>query len=106
VKSFLTRYLWIDATYVKLRHNGLIASVAMIIGGRCQQRRPALGAWISVLPRTRPSRPRSCAHTKRKRSSHPSKCAMAEALRVTLPKDPGRSWSIHNRSEAHARSYK
>jgi transposase-like protein len=40
VKAFLTRpiegdwpYLWIDATYVKVRQNGRIGSIAVIIAG-------------------------------------------------------------------------
>ena len=40
VKAFLTRpiegdwpYLWVDATYVKVRQNGRIVSVAVIVDG-------------------------------------------------------------------------
>jgi len=49
VQAFLDRpiegdwpYLWIDATYVKVRQNGRIVSVAVIVGG--QQRRKARGS--------------------------------------------------------------
>jgi hypothetical protein len=37
-------YLWLDATYVKVRQNGRIVSVAVIRCCRRQQRRPARGA--------------------------------------------------------------
>jgi hypothetical protein len=51
VTAFLDRplegdwpYLWIDATYLKVRQNGRIVSVAVIAGRRRQHRRPARGA--------------------------------------------------------------
>src|ERR1700752_1993130 len=67
VKAFLDRpiegdwpYLWIDATYVKVRQEGRIAPVAVIVVSM-----PMAGAsfWasISVTPRRRPSGPASCA---------------------------------------------
>jgi transposase-like protein len=50
VKAFLGRplegdwpYLWIDATYLKVRQSGRIVSVA-VIGGRGQQRWPPRSA--------------------------------------------------------------
>jgi putative transposase len=67
VMAFLDRpiegdwpYLWIDATYVKVRSNGRVVPVAVIMavgvnaagGARCS-------AWTSVPPRPRPSGPRS-----------------------------------------------
>ena len=69
VKAFLDRpiegswpYLWIDATYVKVRESGRIVSVAVIIavGVNGDGRREVLG--MAVGPR-RPSRsgPSSCA---------------------------------------------
>ena len=57
VKAFLDRpiegdwpYLWIDATYVKVRENGRIVSVAVDHRGRRQQRRPARGAGHGHRP--------------------------------------------------------
>ena len=51
VAAFLNRplegdwpYLWLDATYVKVRENGRIVSVAVIVAVARQQRRPARGA--------------------------------------------------------------
>ena len=55
MKAFLTRpiegdwlYLWIDATYVKVRQNGRIVSVAVIIavGVNSDGRREVLGMDI------------------------------------------------------------
>ncbi len=63
VKAFLDRpiegdwpYLWIDATYVKVRQNGRIVSVAVIIavGVNADGRREVLGMDIGP-PRPRPS---------------------------------------------------
>jgi putative transposase len=59
VKAFLTRpiegdwpYLWIDATYVKVRQNGRIVSVAVIIavGVNSDGRREVLGMDIGGRP--------------------------------------------------------
>jgi hypothetical protein len=51
VNAFLTRpiegawpYLWIDATYLKIREAGRIVSVAVIVAVGRQHRRPARGA--------------------------------------------------------------
>jgi putative transposase len=69
VKAFLGRpidgdwpYLWIDATYVKVRQNGRIVSVAVIVavGVNGEGRREVL-AWTSARPRRRRVGPRSCA---------------------------------------------
>ncbi len=69
VKAFLGRpiegdwlYLWIDATYVKVRQAGRIVSVAVIVavGVNSDGRREILGL-ISAPPRPRRSGPRSCA---------------------------------------------
>ncbi len=56
VQAFLTRpiegdwpYLWIDATYVKVRQAGRIVSVAVIVGGG-RHRRPARGAGHGRRP--------------------------------------------------------
>ena len=57
VKAFLDRpiegdwpYLWIDATYVKARHNGRIVSVGGHHRRRRQRRRPARGAGHGHRP--------------------------------------------------------
>jgi hypothetical protein len=57
VNAFLERpiegewpYLWIDATYVKVRQNGRIVSVAGDCGGRGQQRWPTRGAGPGHRP--------------------------------------------------------
>jgi putative transposase len=69
VKAFLARpiegdwpYLWIDATYVKVRQNGRIVSVAVIdaVGVNSDGRREMSG-WTSALPKPRHSRLRYCA---------------------------------------------
>jgi len=69
VKAFLDRpiegdwpYLWIDATYVKVRSNGRIVSVAVIIavGVNSDGRREVLGMDVGP-PRPRPSGPASFA---------------------------------------------
>ena len=71
VKAFLTRpiegdwpYLWIDATYVKVRQNGRIVSVAVIIavGVNSDGRREVLG--MDIGPRPRHSGPHSCASSR------------------------------------------
>jgi len=58
VKAFLDRpiegawpYLWIDATYVKVRNNGRIVSAAVIIavGANADGRREVLGHSSSIL---------------------------------------------------------
>jgi len=68
VQAFLTRpiegdwpYLWIDATYIKVRQAGRIVSVAVTVavgptptvGARCW-------AWPLAPPKPRPSGPTSC----------------------------------------------
>ena len=67
VQAFLARpiegdwpYLWIDATYVKVRSNGRVVPVAVImaVGVNADGRREVL-AWTSVPPKPRPSGPRS-----------------------------------------------
>jgi transposase-like protein len=69
VHAFLDRpiegdwpYLWIDATYVKVRQNGRIVSVAVIIavGVNSDGRREVLGMDIGPSE-PNPSGPRSCA---------------------------------------------
>ena len=68
VKAFLARpiegdwpYLWIDATYVKVRQNGRIVSVALIIavGVNSDGRREVLG--LDIGPSEARSGPLSCA---------------------------------------------
>ena len=55
-------YLWLDATYVKVRVTGRIVSVAVIVAVAVNSdgRREVLGLR-SAPPRPRPSGPRSCA---------------------------------------------
>jgi transposase-like protein len=69
VHAFLDRpiegdwpYLWIDATYVKVRQNGRIVSVAVIIavGVNSDGRREVLGMDIGASEAD-PSGPPSCA---------------------------------------------
>ena len=69
VKAFLGRpiegdwpYLWIDATYIKVRQNGRIVSVAVIaaVGTYADGRREVLGMQVSRR-RPRSSGPISCA---------------------------------------------
>ena len=69
VKAFLNRpiegdwpYLWIDATYLKVRQSGRIVSVAVIVavGVNSDGRREVLGLDIA-RPRPRPSGPAFCA---------------------------------------------
>jgi transposase-like protein len=69
VKAFLERpiegdwpYLWIDATYLKVRRGGRIVSVAVIIavGVNSDGRREVL-AWRSAPRRPSRSGPSSCA---------------------------------------------
>ncbi len=69
VNAFLERpiegewpYLWIDATYVKVRQNHRIVSVAVIVavGVNTDGRREVLGLDIARR-RPRPSGPSSCA---------------------------------------------
>ena len=57
-------YLWLDATYVKVRQNGRIVSVAVIVAVAVNSdgRREVLGRR-SAPPRPRPSGPRSCARS-------------------------------------------
>ena len=63
-------YLWIDATYVKVREGGRIISVAVIIaiGANTQGRREVLGLKVGPRKRSR-SGPTSCA------ASHGADCA-------------------------------
>lgn len=69
VHAFLDRpiegdwpYLWIDATYVKVRQNGRIVSVAVItaVGVNSGGRRE-VSAWTSALRKQNPSGQPSCA---------------------------------------------
>ncbi len=55
VKAFLDRpiegdrpYLWVDATYVKVRDAGRIGSVAVIVGVNGDRRREVLGVDIGL----------------------------------------------------------
>ena len=69
VKAFLDRplegdwpYVWLDATYVKVRRNHRIVSVAVIIAaGSTRTADERCSAWTSARPRPRPSGPTSCA---------------------------------------------
>jgi mutator family transposase len=68
VKAFLSRplegdrpYLWIDATYVKVRQSGRIVSIAVVVAvGVSDGRREAPG-WRSAPPKPSHSGPSSCA---------------------------------------------
>ena len=87
VKAFLDRpiegdwpYLWIDATYVKVRSNGRVVSVAVIMAVGVNARRPARGArhghrslrsrdLLDRLPaQARPARPERCEARRLRRS--------------------------------------
>lgn len=55
MKAFLDRpiegdqlYLWVDATYVKVRDAGRIGSVAVIVGVNVDRRREVLGMDIGL----------------------------------------------------------
>jgi putative transposase len=81
VKAFLARpiegdwpYLWIDATYVKVRQNGRIVLVAVIVavGVNSDGRREVLGMDM-VPPKPRRSGRRSCA------SSPAAACAVSSS---------------------------
>jgi transposase-like protein len=70
VKAFLERpiegdwpYLWIDATYLKVRRGGRIVSVAVIIavGVNADGRREVLGMEIGTSEAERRSGRSSCA---------------------------------------------
>ncbi|MER8880820.1 transposase [Mesorhizobium sp. M0684] len=69
VKAFLERliegdwpYLWIDATYLKVRRGGRIVSVAVIIAvGVIADGRREILAWRLAPPRPSRSGPSSCA---------------------------------------------
>ena len=69
VNAFLDRpiegdwpYLWIDATYVKVRQNGRIVSVATIIAvGVNNDDGGKFSAWTSAPLKPRHSGPSSCA---------------------------------------------
>jgi putative transposase len=71
VKAFLARpiegdwrYLWIDATYVKVRQNGRIVSIAVIVAVGTASTVTAAAkclGWTSAPPSPRPSGRRSCA---------------------------------------------
>jgi putative transposase len=81
VKAFLGRpiegdwpYLWIDATYMKVRQNGRIVSVAAIVAvGSTATDGAKSSVWTSVPPKPRPSGPPSCA------SSHAAGCAASSS---------------------------
>jgi hypothetical protein len=67
VKAFLDRpiegdwpYLWIDATYIKVRQNGRVVSVAVIAAAGANTGGVRCWAWRSDPPRRRPSGPTSC----------------------------------------------
>jgi transposase-like protein len=71
IRAFLNRplegdwpYLWLDATYLKVRENGRIISVAVIVAVAVNSdgRREVLG-WRSAPPRPRPSGPSFCARS-------------------------------------------
>ena len=64
-------YLWIDATYVKVREGGRIISVAVIIaiGANTQGRREVLGLKVGGPRKRSRSGPTSCA------ASHGADCA-------------------------------
>ena len=70
VKAFLDRpiegdwpYLWLDATYVKVRENGRVVSVAVIVAVAVNNdgRREVLGMDIGAVGGRRPSGRPSCA---------------------------------------------
>ena len=68
IKSFLDRplegewpYLWLDATYIKMREIGRIVSVAVTIAVAVNDHGARCSAWRSATPRPRPSGPGSCA---------------------------------------------
>ena len=69
IQGFLERplegewpYLWLDATYLKVREAGRIVSVAVTSRSRSTTRGGArCSAWRSARPRPRPSGPSSCA---------------------------------------------
>ena len=90
VTAFLDRplegdwpYLWIDATYLKVRQNGRIVSVAVIVavGVNTDGRREVLGMdigpseaepfWVGVPAQARPPRParREARHLRRPRGA-------------------------------------
>jgi transposase-like protein len=56
-------YVWLDATYVKVRRNHRIVSVAVImaVGVNADGRREVLGMDIGPSEAERPSGPSSCA---------------------------------------------
>ena len=71
IQGFLDRplegewpYLWLDATYIKMREAGRIVSVAVTVAVAVndQGRREVLGMAIGP-PRPRPSGPSSCARS-------------------------------------------
>jgi hypothetical protein len=72
VQAFLERpieggwpYLWIDATYVKVRQNGRIVSVAVIIASASTATVAVrFSAWRSAPRRPSPSGPPSCASSR------------------------------------------
>jgi Transposase, Mutator family len=59
-------YLWLDATYVKVRQDGRIVSVAVIVavGVNGDGRREVVGMATGPLPRPRPSGPTFCANSR------------------------------------------
>src|SRR4051812_23579283 len=87
VRAFLERpiegdwpYLWIDATYVKVRSNGRVVPVAVImaVGVNADGRREVLGMdigpseaetfWTAFLRKARPARPQGCEARRLRRS--------------------------------------
>ena len=107
VKAFLDRpiegdwpYLWIDATYVKVRQNGRIVSVAVIIavGVNSDGRREVLGMdigpseaetfWTDVPAQARPPRParRQAGHLRRPRGHQGRRRQGAERHLAALPR--------------------
>ena len=55
-------YVWLDATYLKVRQGGRIVSVAAIIAVAANTEGAARSsAWASVPRKPRPSGPTSCA---------------------------------------------
>jgi hypothetical protein len=93
VNAFLARpieddwpYLWIDATYVKVRQDGCIVSVAVIVAvGVNSDGRREMSGWTSALPKPRHSGRRSCA------SSHAEACAAPHGAQSAARRPPNAS---------------
>ena len=107
VKAFLDRpiegdwpYLWIDATYVKVRQDGRIVSVAVIVavGVNSDGRREVLGMdigpseaetfWTGVPAQARPPRParRQAGHLRRPRGHQGRRRQGAQRHLAALPR--------------------